>query len=370
VSKEKTSELAHELRMPITAILGYTNLLVEEFAGPAEQLEKLLIIRNHSEYLLKLVNHLLTTPEASLAFRTRDVDPVALASDVVSLMQPALGAKPLTLSLELQGPLPQVIQSDEMRLRQILINLLGNALKFTNEGYVRLILKWQATEPVGMLFSIQDSGIGMNEQQIQRLFQPFVQVHLSSSHRTGTGLGLSTCMRLVRQLRGEVTVASQLGQGTTFTVRLPGAGVKSDELRLRSAPDSAPAGMLAGREFLLSVTTGDIRLLASSSLKHHEASITLVDGANLVRQAMASVAAGRPFFAILLDARQGGASGLEQARSLRAAGYHGPVLGLGDDEPDQQAAAQAAGMDAILDLPLDIAHLLTVIATSDRIHED
>ena len=369
MSKEKTSELAHELRMPITAILGYTNLLVEEFAGPAEQLEKLLIIRNHSEYLLKLVNHLLTTSEASLGFRTRDVDPVMLAADVVSLMQPALGSKPLTLSLELQGPLPQVIQSDEMRLRQILINLLGNALKFTNEGYVRLILKWQASEPVGLLLSVQDSGIGMNEQQIQRLFQPFVQVHLSSSHRTGTGLGLSTCMRLVRQLRGEVTVASQLGQGTTFTVRLPGAGVKAEELRPRSAPDSAPAGMLAGRDFLLSVTTGDIRLLVSSSLKHHEASITLVDGASVVRQAMAAVAGGRPFFAILLDARQGSATGLEQARSLRAAGYHGPVLGLGDDA-GQQAAAQAAGMDAILELPLDIAHLLTVIATSDRIHED
>ena len=370
MSKEKTSELAHELRMPITAILGYTNLLVEEFAGPAQQLEKLLIIRNHSEYLLKLVNHLLTTPQAALGFRAVDLDPVLLASDVVSLMQPALGSKSLTLSVVLQGPLPVVISSDEMRLRQILINLLGNALKFTNEGYVRLILKWQTTDPVGMLFSIEDSGIGMNEQQVQRLFQPFVQVHLSSSHRTGAGLGLSTCLRLVRQLHGEVTVVSQLGQGTTFTVRLPAAGVKAEDLRLRSAPGSAPGGVLAGREILLSVDSGDIRLLVSSSLKHHEASITLVEGGNLVTRAMASVAAGRAFFAIMLDARHGNVSGLEQARGLRASGYHGPVLGLGDDDPQQQAAARAAGMDAILSLPLDIARLLSVIATSDSVQEE
>src|SRR5262245_2054094 len=141
MTSSRTSDLAHELRAPITAILGYTNLLVEEAGASPEQLEKLLVIKNHSEYLLRLVNHLLVRGDEPRE-RTGPVDAVAVAADVVTLMQPVAQAKHLALAVEPRGALPASLPSDEMRLRQVLINLVGNALKFTNEGSVRVTLEF------------------------------------------------------------------------------------------------------------------------------------------------------------------------------------------------------------------------------------
>jgi Amt family ammonium transporter len=369
LSRNKNSDLAHELRTPITAILGYTNLLVEDFDGPADQLEKLLIIRNHSEYLLRLVNHLLSNPQDGMEVRPLPIDPVTLADEVVALMRPAIGKRHLTLGLELHGPLPQSIHSDEMRLRQVLINLLGNALKFTNEGYVKVGLRWQNEAPASLLITVADTGIGMDEVQLQSIFRPYVQVHSSSQRRGGAGLGLSTCSRLVRQLNGTLSVVSRPGLGTTFSVVLPGTGVSARDLSERSTSQTPASGLLSGKEILLSVSQADTRLLVSALLKGHDASLTLVESTGLVEMALASVGAERPFAMILLDGQSSSGSGVVGARALRAAGYHGPLVALGEDGDENWQRCRQAGFDALLSIPIDIERLLTVISDSENAPE-
>jgi CheY-like chemotaxis protein len=359
------SDLAHELRMPITAILGYTNLLVEGFAGPPEHLEKLLVIRNHSEYLLRLVNHLLTRENDSLPSRVAPVDCAAVAADVVTLMRPVARAKHLTLACEPRGALPHAVPCDEMRLRQVLINLIGNALKFTNEGSVRVTLEFAREPAQALRIAVADTGIGMSPEQVAKLFQPFVQVHLSSRARGGSGLGLSTSLRLVRQLGAELTVASQPGQGSTFTLSLPAPQVRESDLAPRQAP-SRPrgAGPLAGLEVLLAAAAPDDRLLVSSLLKRHGATVTLAETPDQAfDKAVASQAAKRRFQALLLDAPVPGA---ELAARLRRGGYDGTIIGLarsGDDAA--RAHCLEAGMDDILAKPLDLDRLLAAVGDAE-----
>lgn len=354
-SNEHQMELAHELRTPITAILGYTNLLVEQHAGSADSLEKLLVIRNHSEYLLKLVNHLLTDPAAGLPGRRQPLDPVAVAMDVVQLMQPVARRKGLELSVRPEGPMPETIPSDEMRLRQVLINLLGNAVKFTNEGYIRLRLRADGGH---FQMAVEDTGVGMDEAQQRQLFQPFVQVHVTSRRRGGTGLGLSTCQRLARQLGGEISCSSQRGQGTTFTLRLP----LPEAVPLRVHPLPTPrGGSLLGHELLLAATAGDSLLLTSAVLKKEDASITLTaDAETTVDKAMGSQRSGRTFAAVLLD--DSVPDFLALARHLRALGYRGRILSLGPDSPAHRRMCLEAGMDGVLPKPVAVPSLLQALS--------
>jgi Amt family ammonium transporter len=355
------SDLAHELRTPITAILGYTNLLVEDFDGPPDRLEKLLVIRNHSEYLLRLVNHLLAPDAKGLPARRGPVDALAVAADVVALMRPVASAKRLSLAVESRSRLPTTVQSDELRLRQVLINLIGNALKFTNEGSVRVRVSFHCEPAPALRVEVVDTGVGMDAAQVAKLFQPFVQVHLSSRRRGGSGLGLSTSLRLVRQLGGELTVVSQPGLGTTFALSLPAPEVREADLAERTAePPSEDAGPLAGLEFLLAAGGPDSRLLVSVALKRHGASVTLADDADAVcERALSASAAQRHFSAVLIgeDAPPGGAA--KAASRLRAAGYSGTVFALG--RQGGGAPATDPGLDAALTLPLEIDDLLAAL---------
>ncbi len=357
-SGERTKDLAHELRTPITAILGYTNLLVEAFSGTPQDLEKLLVIRNHSEYLLRLVNHLLTDPGAGLPVRQQQVDVLALALDVTALMQGVASGKGLTLEVKADGALPQTIQTDDLRLRQVLINLMSNALQYTNEGFVRLTLRLEREPKPCLEFRLEDSGAGMDAEQQKLLFKPFVQVHLSSRSRGGIGLGLSTSMRLARQLGGELGVASQSGQGSTFTLRLPLAGELSP-MRLHATP-SVPGGLLFGRELLLAAIGGDQLLMTSAILKRQDASITLCTDADAaVQKALGSLRAGRAFAAILIDDTLPDVLGL--ARRLRLGGFEGCIISLGEDCDSRRRNCREAGCDAVLAKPVDVTLLLAAI---------
>lgn len=364
---DMSSDLAHELRTPITAILGYTNLLVEDFVGPPEHLEKLLVIRNHSEYLLKLANHLLSRDAKGSLARIGPMDPVAVAEDVVELMRPVARSKRLSLGVQTVGALPPSISCDEMRLRQVLINLLGNALKFTNDGSVRVELRF-VPEPVPVLrVAVADSGIGMDAEQIGRLFQPFVQVHASSKRRGGAGLGLSTSLRLVRQLGGELAVESAAGRGTTFTLTLPAPGIELRHLAV-PAPRARQVGEgpLTGFDVLLADGRPDTRLIISVLLKKAGASVTLgADTESACAKAVAAKSGKRMFHVLLIDVHAPGIDGLAATRSLREGGYDGLIVGM---DPDGSARERCldAGMDDVLVKPLDPERLIATVADAGR----
>jgi signal transduction histidine kinase len=215
--------MSHELRTPLNSIIGFTGILLQELVGPLnpEQKKQMGIVRANSNHLLELINDVLDISKieaGQLQVSREPIDLKAIAEKVLQTVQPLAQKK----SLDLRWDLPETLEpilSDRRRVEQILMNLLGNAIKFTEAGEVRL-----RVEPAGadLRIEVSDTGIGMAEADLERLFQPFFQIDTGLTRKYGgTGLGLSICKKLVELLGGRIQVESALGRGSTFTVLLP-----------------------------------------------------------------------------------------------------------------------------------------------------
>ncbi len=218
------ANMSHELRTPLNAITGYAELILEELddelLDPESVSDDLTSIKHSSAHLLSLINDVLDlskieSGKMELVYARFDLG--AMIADVVMLMQPAAQQKNNRLVCD--GLLTLMIDSDEMRVRQVLLNILSNALKFTEQGEVSLSLS--ATESMAEVV-IRDTGIGMSPEQLERVFDAFTQADSSTTRRYGgTGLGLTLCRNFVVLLQGELVAESVEGQGSTFTMRLP-----------------------------------------------------------------------------------------------------------------------------------------------------
>ena len=229
------ANMSHEIRTPMTAILGYADLLSRPKQSEAERQQRLSTIRRNGQHLLTLINDVLDVSKVEagrMTIETIPCGPVALVSEVCSLLSVRAAEKKLAFTAKYAGPVPETIQSDPTRVKQILTNLLGNAIKFTEQGSVRLIVSLQgegpdkkaSTQPGGkwVRFDVIDSGIGMTPEQIGNLFKPFTQADASTTRKHGgTGLGLTISKRLAEALGGDITVQSVPGEGTTFSAILP-----------------------------------------------------------------------------------------------------------------------------------------------------
>ena len=215
------SNVSHEIRTPLMALLGFSDLLAEHpflREVPSEIEEYLCNIREHGQLLLALIDDLLDVGRIEAGKLRVEREPCSLPqifTDVVESLRARAEAKQVKLEAELAGGIPELITTDRVRLQQILVNLIDNAIKFTDRGGIRLT--GQMTEPTGgeaeLLIEIEDTGIGMTAEEMSGLFQPFYRVR----HRPGgTGLGLAICQRLARQLGGDVTVRSTPSVGSTF----------------------------------------------------------------------------------------------------------------------------------------------------------
>ena len=225
------ANMSHEIRTPMTAIMGYLELLSEGCARrcPFTQSEvgnPLDVISQNAKHLLQLIDDILDLSKieaGKLEIEHTTCSTCGILAEVVSLMRVRAAAKGLTLDVECAGPIPESIQSDPTRLRQILLNVVGNAVKFTEVGGVRLVVGL-ADSPRGPVLQMKviDTGIGMSKETQGGLFQPFTQADVSTSRKYGgTGLGLTICKRLAELLGGDITVESELGKGSTFTVTVP-----------------------------------------------------------------------------------------------------------------------------------------------------
>jgi signal transduction histidine kinase len=221
------ANMSHEIRTPMTAIVGYSDLMLEPSQTLSDRQDCLQIIRRNGRHLMALINDILDISKIEAGKMTVEriaCDLPHLVVDVASLMRPRAVDKGLDFRLLFDGRIPQHITSDALRVKQILMNLLGNAIKFTSSGLVAL--KVDCT-PIGgddseVRFSITDTGVGMTAEQIARLFQPFTQADESMSRKYGgTGLGLTISQRLVRIMGGDIDVDSEPGFGSTFVVDLP-----------------------------------------------------------------------------------------------------------------------------------------------------
>jgi signal transduction histidine kinase/CheY-like chemotaxis protein/purine-cytosine permease-like protein len=220
------SAISHELRTPLNSILGYAQLMGEDAAIPPHRRQAVNVIRRGGEHLLSLIEGTLDIARIESGKLTLDVRPMFFADfmhEVAGMFEPQAAAKGLAFRFDVQGNLPEAVRADEKRVRQILLNLLGNAVKFTSRGEVRLRVR-HAREMA--YIEIEDTGAGLGEEELARIFEPFARgananAGTNASHAApGAGLGLTIAKMLTDLMGGELTVASAPGAGATFRVKL------------------------------------------------------------------------------------------------------------------------------------------------------
>jgi signal transduction histidine kinase/DNA-binding NarL/FixJ family response regulator len=378
------STISHELRTPLTSILGYADLLHEEAWGRVGCLEKVEVIRRDGRHLLTLINDVLDLSKIEAGKMTVEpaaTSPCAIIAEVLSMMRVRATEKSLLLSVEYLWPMPATIRTDPVRLRQILVNLIGNAIKFTQAGSVRLLVQPPKPDDAQprITFQVIDTGIGIAPEQLPQLFSPFVQADASTTRRFGgTGLGLTISRRLAQLLGGDITVASTPGQGSTFTLVLETGSLQGvawianaqEALTHNPAPQPQPREdrttrtALAGLRVLLAEDTPTIRQLVATILAMAGAQVEGVENGLLACQKFAAdQAAGRAFDVIVLDMQMPELDGYGAARRLRAEGFAGPIVALTANamKEDRQRCLDS-GCTAYVSKPLDVQELIRTVA--------
>src|SRR5258705_3285781 len=223
--------MSHDIRTPITAIVGYADTLLDPGQTQSDYFEGIQVIRRNSQHLLGVINEILDLSKIEaekMGVEKIQCDLPALLSDVLSMLGPRAAEKKIELRPTLATAIPRMIETDPVRLRQILVNLLGNAIKFTDTGSVQLTCSCDSTAKT-LTFAVIDSGIGMSEQQMAQIFRPFTQADGSTTRKFGgTGLGLTISRRLAQLLGGDITVRSKDGVGSTFTVVIQAASMSAE----------------------------------------------------------------------------------------------------------------------------------------------
>jgi len=344
---EFLANMSHEIRTPMTALLGYADVLLEEGdikQAPPQRIEAIATIKRNVKYLLGILNDILDLSKIEahqLDVERIECSPAEILAEVHSLVAVAADAKGLSVDMACDSPIPTRIQSDPTRVRQILINLLGNAIKFTEIGAVRIGVSLGGDPHAAELcFTVRDTGIGMTSEELSRLFRPFTQADSSTTrHYGGTGLGLTISKRLVELLGGTITVSSQPGVGSEFRVRLPvGSVIGVPQIqRLPQASDVSRSEVRAGRRpkvqldarVLLAEDGPDNQRLFGHFLRVAGAEVTIAgDGRRALELALDAWTAGRPFDVVLMDMQMPTMDGYQATRALREAGYGGAIIAL------------------------------------------
>jgi PAS domain S-box-containing protein len=343
---EFLSSVSHELRTPLTAILGFIDILCEhpklDRAGPEIE-EHLAIIRQNGQLLLALIDDLLDISRieaGQLRVESEPCSPARIVSDVVESLKAKAEAKNLRLEVELAAAVPPAVSTDRLRLQQILVNLLDNAIKFTAQGEIRLRLRTvdrMGGDPV-LQFTVSDKGVGMTAAEMDGLFQPFYRVPSVSADRPGgTGLGLAICKRIARRLGGDITVESAPGAGSSFTLSIPGPRAEqfeqdrepaeSQELPARHTAEPSPP-CLHARILLADDNAANQKLIKLRLCEAGAEVVTAGNGKEALDRTTEADSEGRPFDAVIMDMQMPILDGYEAVRQLRARGFTEPILAV------------------------------------------
>ena len=377
VMSEFLANLSHEIRTPMTAILGFADLLLDDdyiLAAEAARIQDLLAIKDHGVYLLELLDDLLDLSKIEAGRFVVEPRRVALVEFLAEVAAPARGRcenKGLTFELAGVGALPESIETDPSRLRQILVNLLGNAIKFTESGGVRLEVRLDSDQE-RLELAIVDTGIGIGAGVQARLFQPFSQGDTSSSRRFGgTGLGLMLCSRLAGMLGGSIDVESELGSGSTFRVGVPTGPLEDvallDRLDPAAVAERVPApgpalNKISGR-FLLAEDNPVNQVLTAAILRAAGADVTVVENGEKALEQVLAAEADRPFDLVLMDLQMPVVDGYEATRRLREEGFARPIVALtAHGMSEHHEKSLAAGCNRHLVKPIERDQLINMIA--------
>jgi PAS domain S-box-containing protein len=349
---EFLANMSHEIRTPMTAILGFAEMLSDPAVSPEVRAECVQTIRRNGLHLLEIINDILDLSKIeagrmdleSIPCKTRHI-----IEEVINLMRVRASAKAIDLRVEYATPVPETFKTDPTRLRQILINLVSNAIKFTERGGVDIEIRYlPAARPNGpsmLEFDIRDTGIGMSREQVDKLFQVFTQADSSTTRKFGgTGLGLAISGRLAKLMGGDIKVKSEPNIGSTFTLTVlaqePEGVLSHDgsgaEVMLEDAPTSDAIRIYSeGREalshvhVLLAEDGPDNRRFITFVLEEAGAKVDSVEnGQDAVRQVMLSLKTSNPVDLVLMDIQMPVMDGYTAARTLRNNGWKGPIIAL------------------------------------------
>lgn len=357
VRSEFLAQMSHELRTPLNGILGYAQILQRDKTLGERQLAGLTVIRQSGEHLLTLINDILDFAKVEagkLELTPTDIPLPQFLRVIANIIKVKAEQKDLIFVVETAPDLPKGIQTDEKRLRQVLLNLLANAVKFTDRGQVTLRVR--SMSPTRLRFEIQDTGIGIGPDQLRTLFQPFKQASDPAHREGGTGLGLAISRQLVRMMGDDIHVESQPGQGSLFWFELEAPVVAPGWV------PPAPAGVVNGyagarKRVLIVDDLAENRAVAMAMLGQLGFETNLATNG---REAVEKTRALHPDL-ILMDIVMPEMGGIEATRLLRRLEdcKDVPIIAVSASASDHDATeCLKAGMDAFLPKPIVMARLL------------
>lgn len=363
-ASEFLANMSHELRTPLTAVIGVSEMLLKETYSRDRQRQFIEMQRNAGQGLLSVISDVLDFSKIEAGQFDLDIQPFeirALLNSCVEIVDAAARLKNLNLALEIHEGVPCWVEGDAPRLRQVILNLMSNAVKFTYAGSVKLKIEMLDDQPGMLLISVSDTGIGIEPDQASRIFDRFSQADSSTTRRFGgTGLGLAISRRLVVLMGGDITVRSAKGQGSTFafTVSLPAC-----EQPKAAAPDQAV--MSGGAYRILLAEDNDLnRQFIKAMLEQQGHHVTAVnDGAEAIRTAVRA-----EFDAILMDVQMPDMDGYQATQAIRRATAQTPLLPIialtANVLSGEEERCLRAGMNACLAKPVKWQELFE---TMDRL---
>lgn len=381
----KTSFLAnmsHEIRTPMNAILGFTELMLDKDQTPEDRVECIHTVQRNARQLLKIIDEILDISKVEsgrLQIERVEVDVSSLLEDIRSLMRlPALD-KELNFSVELKTPVPRKVVSDPTRLRQVLLNLVGNAIKFTHQGFVKVEVEWhrQAEQgPNRLRCTISDSGVGIKPDNATRLFQAFMQEDSATTRNFGgTGLGLALSRQLARAMHGDVSLEmSEPGKGSRFILEIEAEPtVNTDFIEIiendfkKKEPSFPKDGekRLKGMSVLLVEDVHDNQTLMVHFLGMAGAH---VDVANNGKEGVQKALSGH-YDAVLMDIQMPILDGYEATRQLREKGFRVPIIALTAHAlNEEREKSLRMGCDGHLSKPISFEELVSNLAELGMTH--
>ena len=328
---------SHEIRTPMNAILGYAEMLLDPRQSDEQRRNSARTIRRNGEHLLAILNDILDISKIEaqkLTVEKLHCELPQLVSDLIGLTRPWAQKKGLSFEIDFDRQIPRQVQTDPLRAKQVLVNLVSNAIKFTESGRVKIGIYREISYFTHTIrFEVTDTGIGMTRDQVDQLFQPFTQGDVSTTRRFGgTGLGLTISKRLAKLLGGDITVKSEAGQGSTFIFRLDGGprlgvplidNLTLDQL-LVGTGDALDDEMRIQGRILVAEDGEDNRELVTAHLRRAGAEVVIAGTGRLAVEA----AKAQKFDLVLMDMQMPELDGYGATRALRAAGITIPIIAL------------------------------------------
>jgi len=366
------ANMSHEIRTPLTGIIGFAELSLNPSQSKQDHVVSIKNIVSSGKHLLSIINDILDLSKIEadkLEVEHIEMSPLEILEDVKSIASLQADEKGLEFFINYIFPLPKKIYSDPLRLKQILINLCSNALKFTEKGVVHINVSAN-THSEQMQFEVIDSGIGLDQDQLTKIFDAFNQADASTTRRFGgTGLGLALSKNLSNKLGGDISVESQLGVGSKFCVTIKTGEIKADDIVFRventsenqnEATTSFENIQLDGT-ILIAEDTAINQTLIEMYLGSCGAKLTFVENGKLAVDA----ATKTTYDLILMDMQMPIMDGLTATKKLRSLNYKGPIVALTANAMREDVeSCKAAGCNEFVSKPIDIKKLEMIVTNN------